>query len=178
MSCWPEAALTDLQSFVTMSEQLKDVTGDTVVGMEYISVRNQLENWLAYYLKRSITVNRKSAAVKRRLETTDTGNVKKNNRGNGCVDLMPISMPAQSLNQKQKALKHVYANKSCSVVADCSCYDWPSLTASFISIFLGKVSSCSLKQLSWAFLTLTFFFFASYTANNVQGCCRIIKLAM
>jgi len=51
---------------VSKFSQVKDVIGDTVVDPGYISIRNQLENRIAY-LKRPTTANRKSTAVNRRL---------------------------------------------------------------------------------------------------------------
>ena len=85
--------------------------GDTVVGTGYTSVRNQLENRLSY-LKRPITSSRKSAAVKRRLESKGEGDtpMRKTLRdGYGCVDFLPISIPdgetTESLTEKQKGAK-------------------------------------------------------------------------
>ena len=103
---------------VTQYPQFKDVIGDTVVGTGYTSVRNQLENRLSY-LKRPITSSRKSAAVKRRLESKGEGDtpMRKTLRdGYGCVDFLPISIPdgetTESLTEKQKALKQLHANSS------------------------------------------------------------------
>jgi len=51
------------------------VIRETVIGTGYISVRNQLENRLAY-LRRPITTSSKTAAAKRRLERTDESHMK------------------------------------------------------------------------------------------------------
>jgi len=103
------------ESLVTVYPQLRDEIYGTVVGPGYISVRNQLENRLAY-LKRPLSNNRRAASARRRLVNEDeleTIEPKKRLRdGYGCVDFLPVDWPdgetEDSLKIKHSQLKAIH----------------------------------------------------------------------
>lgn len=95
----------------------KDVIDEVVIGPGYVSLRNQIENRLTY-LRRPLNVQRKSAAIRRRILETDNETVQKRQHrdGYGCINFLPVTFPEgeteETLSQKQSSLKDWFASNS------------------------------------------------------------------
>jgi hypothetical protein len=97
------------EALVTCYPQLRDEIAGTVIGPGYLSVRNQLENRVAY-LKRPLSNLRRAASARRRLvddEEVATSEPKKRMRdGYGCIDFLPVHLPDGETNDSLK-MKHL-----------------------------------------------------------------------
>ena len=145
---------TVAEKLVTKWCTLKDEFGGCTIGCGYTSLRNQIENRVAY-LKRPVSVQRKSGSnLKRRLEY-DENSRKVIRDGYGCVDFLPVNLPeeetAESLNQKQQQLKEMHSQRNWRE-ADVT----TMMAATYISqrqdLVGGHVLSMAEIQAEWPFL--------------------------
>jgi len=94
--------------------QLKDDIDGFQLGDGYISLRNQLENRIAY-IHRPVTAKRKSVLSKRD-DDQENRPQKKVRDGYGCLDFLPVELPdgesSDSLAEKKRLLKLMFTEST------------------------------------------------------------------
>jgi len=104
------------EAMVNKYEQLKDDIDGFCLGSGYMSIRNQLENRIAY-LNRPLSAKKRSGCPRREaVQDENEPFIKKKLRdGYGCVDFLPIDLPdgesADTSHEKKQQLKLMYSEQ-------------------------------------------------------------------